>query len=79
MVESSHLFASHCVASLRFALHRFAYGGKFTPIRFALVEKVHPLWSCEIWQGHTKKCVVGDTKTHCGFVKNTLSTAKDNS
>jgi hypothetical protein len=44
-----------CVASLRIASHRFA-------LRPHMVEKVHPLWPCEIWQGHTKKCVVGDTK-----------------
>jgi hypothetical protein len=47
--------------------------------RFAshMVEKVHPFLQWFIWQGHTKKCVVGDTKTQSKFIKNTLSTAKD--
>ena len=63
MVESIRRvrFASHCIAS-----HCVRIGGKstrlFASLRFAMVEKVHPFWPCEIWQGHTKKCVVGDTK-----------------
>jgi hypothetical protein len=59
-LKIAHHFDGGKFTPIRFASLR--NGGKFTPIRFAMVESLHPLWPCEIWQGHTKKCVVGDTK-----------------